>query len=62
MHVEQITDEHHLIRIPLLLEVLAEGQIPRMTSRFVNVANDEDAGHGGAESPDFEDVVVVTSR
>ena len=50
MYVEQVTDKHDTIRRPLLLEVLAERMIPRMGSRFVNVADDEDAGHGSSGS------------
>ena len=45
MHVQQVTDEHDAIRIPLLLEVLAERQVPRVSSGFVNVSDDQDAGH-----------------
>ena len=45
MHVEDVTDEDHAIRLPLLSQVLAERQIPRMRCRFVNVADDKHPSH-----------------
>ena len=45
VHVEDVTDEHRAFGVPLLSEVLAEIQIPRVGSRFVNVSDDKYAGH-----------------
>ena len=40
VHVEQVTDEHDTIRLPLLLEMLTERQVSGMGSRFVDVTDD----------------------
>ena len=41
VHVEDVTDKDDLLGIPLVSKMLTERQVPRMTRRLVNVADDE---------------------
>ena len=61
VHVQQITDEDDTIRLPLFLKMLAERQIARMGSWFVNVADDQDAGHGSSGSTGVGSYAIALS-